>query len=266
MPTDVHLTVEQAILDAVRKPAQRWNTEATLRVFQIVAIIIGGAWAYYTYVTFQKKSNDLALKAAQARLRESELALQKAQVDIQKGTIEVNRMSQAPVTTTERLHIEPLADAKSYFVSYDYTFANSGNGRVMITPVMAEAFVARTPAMDGDTLINDVADPGALQWQVLSRHGFVARDHWRADMKVVNLPDEALAENGGGGTGTMNAGESLDGNITLLVHGKPTDFVGFRIRYSIYAIVDGKEKLVSDNERLRNFSPLGITPKGKEKS
>jgi hypothetical protein len=112
-----------------------------------------------------------------------------------------------------------------------------------------------------------VGDPGALTWELKSRRGFVASDHWRSGIKVVNLPDEVAAEKGGGGSGTINAGEALDGNITLLVHGEPTDFVGFRVRYSVYAITpDGKEELRSNNERLINFSPLGVVTEKKGKA
>jgi hypothetical protein len=261
---DVHLTLDPQALDALGKSKPRWDTEVTMRIAQIGALLVAGGWAYFTYVTFQKESNRLSLAASEARLTESQLSLKKTDLDIKKGTIEVSRLSQAPVTTTERLNIQPVAGSKGYLVSYDYTFTNSGTGKVMIDALIAEAFVAHTPVNDGDTVINDVGDGGPLQWELRSQKGFVADPHWKPTVKVVSGPTEIDGENGGGGTGVMNAGESLDGNITLLVHGQPTDFVGFRVRYSIYRITaEGKEILASNDERLRNFLPLGVVTEKK---
>jgi hypothetical protein len=259
MPEEISATVllslDEEARDTIRKPAPRWDTEATLRLAQIVGLLIAGCWAYYIYATFQKESNELALKAGKAHLRESELALQKTQLEIQKSAIEVNRLGQAPVNTTERLRVDALTGSDAYLVTYDYTFTNVGNARVTISPVMPEAFLAHAPAASADTVVNDVGDPGPFHWQVLSRRGFIAPDQWRKEVKVINGTDEALAEQGDGGTGTMNAGEALDGNITVLVHGKPTDFIGFRIRY---AVTPDSKNAGSNLERLRSFSPLGV--------
>ncbi|HYM61406.1 MAG TPA: hypothetical protein VEZ11_10990 [Thermoanaerobaculia bacterium] len=222
----VHLSADEQLLAALRPPPRhRWDTESSLRVIQMLALVIAGLWAYYMY--------------------------------LKKGSIEVDRLAQTPVATTEDLRVKPLSDAPGwYYVEYVYTFTNTGNKAITIDSLMAEAFVARTPAVYGTAplLINDVADPGILPWRCVSRRGFKSPSTWSpTDRRIVSGDDEAPAERGGGGTGVMNAGEHLDGIIAVLVPGRPTDFVGFRVQY---AINSGRNKV--DQQRLREFAALGL--------
>jgi hypothetical protein len=258
--TDVRLSVDSEVLEAIRRPQTNgFSWEKLGNVVKVVALILGGLGAYHTYATFTKKSNELALQAAEAHLEESKLARERAKFEIEKSRIEVGKMSQAPVTTAERLRIEPLRGTNNYYVSYDYSFLNSGSGQVTILCLMAESFLARSPANAAAVLVNDPGDDGALKWEPKSLRGFLDIASWKPGIAVMSGRETASAEEGGGGTGTINSGESLDGNIALLVNGKPSDFVGFRIRYAVYSLDgDGKLKLVSNTERLLNFSPLGI--------
>ena len=257
----IRVSADQALLDALRRPHERWGTEASLRLAQILALLAAGGWAFYIYATFQRENNRLALDAARQQRKQAELALQQTQLAIRKDQLEVDKLSQTPISTTERLRVFPLQATTtaptatgSYLVTYDYTLTNSGNGRLVISPVMAEAFVARNDPAKADIVVNDVGDDGAVHWEVLSRRGYMATESWKPKIKVVNGNDEAFAEQGGAGTGPIKSGESVDGNITLLIRGKPTDFVGFRVRFTVD---EGKPS--ESHERLRDFIPLGFS-------
>jgi hypothetical protein len=266
------ISADQALLNALRPSARgKWDTEVWLRIFQIIGMLVGASWIAYLYLTYQQESNILALETAQAQLqqakldyRKTKLDLRKTELDVAKSGIEVDRLGQTPLITTENLKVAPLReDPGAYFVSYDYTFNNPpGNPELTITEVMAEAFVARSEARvtRAGVLVNDVAEPGLLRWDCISRRGFRDPSRWARigpQAPVVKGDETASPEYGGGGTGPMKGGEKIDGNITLLIRGRPTDLVGFRIRYTVN---DGADP--THRRLLINFKPLGINTSG----
>jgi hypothetical protein len=259
--TRVLLSMDDTFRAHLQGDRSRWSIGATLQLVQLLAILAAGCWGYFTYATFNRESNRLGLEAARAHLKHATLELQQARLDIEKTSADVQKLQQTPVTTREEIYVTSLIGSQNYYlVRYHYSFTNDGQKPIAIGPLMAESFVARPPILaDGALIINNVGDPGPLRWEVVARQGFIASEVWSPGLNVVNNGDTAIAQRGGGGTGTLDAGETTENTIRLLVHGKPTDFIGFRVRYGING-----GTTPSNRQRLRELRPLGFSDRRQE--
>src|ERR1051326_5221810 len=131
---DVRLTVDDTLLEVLRRDRSGWSAEKISRLAQVGALLIAAGWAYYIYATFQKESNRLALDAARQQMKQADLALEHTKLEIQRSKVEVDKLSQTPISTKETLQVIPIDlggqspnSVGAYLVSYDYTLTNAGS-------------------------------------------------------------------------------------------------------------------------------------------
>jgi hypothetical protein len=222
------ISADPEILQAIRRaPGPRWSLEATLQTLQLLAIVIGGSWALFLFVTFQHENNSLALDAARATLRQAQLTAETSKLTIAKE-------SQAPLITTDVISVHPLPSAPGWYLArYDYSIRNSGGGAIDIASAIGDAFVGSTALSGSDGIVvNDIWDAGAVTWKKVAFEGHASRSAFKPGMILENGDDRVPAVLGGGGTGSLNTTESAEATMTVLIHAKPTDFIGFRVRFT----------------------------------
>lgn len=257
----VRLAADAQLLNALRQPKPKIDLNAIVQLVQIVALMAGGAWAYYLYLSFQEESNSLALEAARLSQVQARLSLKKTTLEMRQSAHELAKGEQTPVTDSAATTAEAVAgEAKTYLITFSYGWTNTGDSPITISPVLAEAFYGEVPTrLPAVVVLNDVSEKGIVRWGLKSRRGYIVASDWKPDTEVVNDDDSAPAERGGGGVARLQRGESATGLIMMRVTGKLTDLVGFRVRYTIDA--------GSDHEvwrRIRQVSTLANVERGSE--
>ena len=238
------ISADPEILHAIRRaPTPRWSLQTTLQTLQLLAILLGGSWALFLFVTFQRENNSLALEAARATLRQAQLTAKTSELTIAKE-------SQAPLTTTDVISVQPLPSAPGWYLArYDFSIRNSGGGAIDIASAIGDGFVG-TAALSGSDgiVVNNIWDPGAVVWKKVASEGHASRSTFTPGMIIENGGDRVPAVLGGGGTGALNTTETAEATMTVLIHAKPTDFIGFRVRFTA---VDQKHE--ARGHRLHRF-------------
>ena len=229
------ISADPEILQAIRRaPAPRWSLQATLQTLQLLAILLGGGWALFLFVTFQRENNSLALEAARATLRQAQLTAKTSALTIAKETFDVDRNEQSPLTTTDVISVQPLPSAPGWYVAqYDFSITNSGGQRIDIAYAIDDAFLGST-TLSGNAgiAVNDIWDKGPVRWEKIAFEGHASRSAFKEGLIIHNGGDHVRAVLGGGGTGALNTTETVQARMTVLVHAKPTDFIGFRVRFT----------------------------------
>jgi hypothetical protein len=250
---EIRLSLDENTLASLRAPASPPNRipEDLLRLIQLlaalvqtIAVLATGAWVFYLYTTFQRTSNEYALKIAGKQLEQTILSLQQADrtlrqadYELRKSEIELGRLVQTPLAITHQIRITPLArphDGRTlYLASYYYTFTNSANKPIEISYLFADAFLAQSPMHPQQPIpVNDVTTTRPLTWRPVFARAFNCRN-WKPNMDLQVDGDTALAEHCGAGTGTAKSGETLQGEMHVLVRGEPHNLIKFRIRITI---------------------------------
>lgn len=259
----VRIALDPEVGAILRPPASsRWSVAATLQLLQLAAILIGGGWALYLYVTFQDENNRLALEAARASLRQAQQTLKASDLAIAKETMDVDRIAQSPLGTTDVVSIQTLPSVPGWYLArYDFSITNNGGGRIDIATAIGDAFVGSATLANADGIVvNDVGDPGAVTWKKVAFEGHASRSAFKDGMLVEDGGDRVPAVKGGGGTGALNTTETAQSTMTVLVHANPTDFIGFRVRFTA---VDSKGQ--ARHHRLRNYQLVATATKEKER-
>jgi hypothetical protein len=251
----VQLALDNATIAALRPPPSSRIPEDVVRIvtllatfIQTVAILATGAWVGYLYLTYQRASNEYALQIAEKQLAQARLGLRQAEqtlkqsaYDLRKSEIELGRIVQTPLVITHQLRVTPVGAVQHgkrlYFASYMYTFTNTANEPVQVSYVIADAFLAHTPAAPSRPIaVNDLTTAEPLRWQRVFQRGFNCRD-WQPNTDVTftdgSVTESALAEHCGAGTGTAKSGETMQGQFGVLVRGHPRDLLLFRVRCAI---------------------------------
>jgi len=246
---EVRLTLADDTVNALRgSTASKDYAASALTIVQITSIAAAGFFTLYTYMTFQRESNALALQ-------QSRVANTLTTLDTRKRATEVSRAEQTPVTLSHELkavRLHALRGGRTrYLITYNYLITNVSDRQVNLDNIIIRGFSASTDQRTGDSVeVNDFAKSKPVRWRPIFRRAHMLLG-WRQGVAFKDGDEVIVAEHGGGGTGIAKSGESLQGGLDLLLTARPSDLIGFKVRMRL-----GETDELKDKRYLRTISAI----------
>lgn len=249
----VTLRVDDAQLSRLLESLKpRFDLKDLASLIQVLALVVGGAWALYEFLSFRSEQNRLTLdqqrfavqqQGLSARMAELSLSLQKRQDELAGLQVGKAHESRYRLETSARASVVQRGNASDeYWVQYTFNITNSSDQEFNVTYSVFEVFLGEIAAkFTKDLQIISVNSPpnlyvapelGGVHWQ---------RIYGRAHV-YDRVPDQDLAFlksagykpiQGGGGTRVLRAGESSKWEQDFLIHAKPDAWIGFVVNWGM---------------------------------
>ena len=211
--------------------SDRGTSHTPLNFMRIVAILGAAAWSVFLFMRFEASNQDLSLELLRSQNIQASLQIRKADLDISQS--EATR-----IVIEQGIEVTDLGPTKEnrrhlFLVKYKYQFSNAGSSRHEITYIIVEAFRARLPMLQDETVVDIGAPVGqsTLTWESVHVMACYCSPKWSEGLVTDGENgSEVLFSKGGGGTGELDVGEFSDGEVELVLRGQRNDLVRFRTR------------------------------------
>jgi len=258
------ISLDQESINALRakqsKPGSDLS-ESVLRILQILSIAGAALWTLYTWIAFDERKNEFALKQADVQYLQTKLSIEETRLNIQAKQIAGEQLAELPVTILTKLESHKIGGRQNggvYLVSYEYRITNVGASTITIDDILVDVFRGSILDVGQPAILNSFRKAGSVKWTPIPGKAYVFTD-WHEGMTLgVTVP--VVAQHGGGGTGRANPGETLIGSINVIVPGRPTDLVGFSVLFHADAPRRRPtSKTIETIGRLEELGPVGKT-------
>ena len=209
----------------------RESVQLLINVLAAVAAVV----VFFRYDAV-KKDLDLRLTKLDLVKKDLDIGLGRIQEKIQganleKAQIEVQGLKGRKIAVEKRLRVRKLSAANVYKLDLDYAFTNKAEQQMEVRGVLAEIYVGTVPPLHGASL--EISSPykpyraGEVLWTSVIRKAFVIDGDTTRSIPTIDLNEdeknrEVPAQQGGGGTGALNLGETSNGGVGVLVKASPS--------------------------------------------
>jgi hypothetical protein len=256
-PSTVTLRVDETqlsqLLENLKAPAaSKLDLKDLASLIQVLALVVGGAWALYEFLTFRSEQNRLTLdqqrfavqqQGLSTRMAELSLSLQKRQEELAGLQLGKAHESRYRLDTGARaLLIQHRKDSDEVWIEYTFKITNISDQEFRVTYSVLEVFRGKLAVrLTNEAPIIPVnpppnlyvaPEPGGVRWQ---------RIHGEAHA-YDKVPDRALGIlksagykpiQGGGGTFVLKAGESSRFQEDFVIRATPDALIGFVINWGM---------------------------------
>jgi hypothetical protein len=158
-------------------------------------------------------------------------------VALERSKLELEGLKGLKLEVMKTLETAPWSGG--YKVDFQYVIKNESARRVEITNALAEVYVGTLHRSGRNAaIINAPLETGDVQWRNVFRRANVTFHKWEdgdylEPTDPTAKPRHIVANRGGGGTGTLNPGESSQDGIALLVSAKKDDLIAVFVAITI---------------------------------
>jgi hypothetical protein len=220
------------------KPSTDSTLENTLKLLQVLAIILSGGWVLRDYVEFKRVNDELTLK--QQKLAYDLSTQDRLDAVIDSKIVRLHRFGDG--TFLHRYYVSlTLKNITSIPVYVPAIVAQSFIGTLQNEPKLNEALYVNLPGDD--------AVPGKISWTPEGVYSH-SRQRKSPEDDGIEIPDSIrLAADFGGG---IRPGESTSIGLTFLIRSRPNAVAAAVIRYWDRADDDSDEPKEADRQRSKS--------------
>jgi hypothetical protein len=239
------------LIVALRQPQRHGlDLSKVLQLLQAAALVLGGCWAFFQYLTFQKTLNADRIAQSKIELARSDVELELRKLEVGLKSVEGDMKSQEFETAksvnfsrTISIDVKPLEEAgkglRAYSVAYGFSLENTGKAAFEVSGVITDYYIGavKTAGVRRSAIL-PLGTP-ANRWNPSSEVlGAINWKRLNTVSSVISMPKEEIASpwdyvidetspvHGGGLSGTWQPGQSAQNASPLIVYAKPGSYIG----------------------------------------
>jgi hypothetical protein len=197
------------------------------KIFEILAIIVGGLWALHAYFEFQKQNEQLTITQQQLSLTQAQLANEAQKITLDKSR--QVRIAAAPKLTLSARKIGPADNGNFlYFAELDLVLQNTSEATVNVDFDIINIYLSPSLAAFSNKPFAFLNTPPSIYAQTqtggIQSEKLYELAHIRGGMDEKTVPPFSYITNGGL-TGSPRSGDKTQFDMTFTISARPDQVV-----------------------------------------